>query len=113
MTGAQTRLEDNLFRSYWDDGILDLVCGIALIFVCVTWFFGAAYLIGGSLVPLVYLWFALRRWIVEPRAGFVEFSRRRKSGNLRGLAIAMSDTRVRDKVQKRILRLLRYWHAQR
>jgi hypothetical protein len=34
-----------------------------------------------SLIPLVYLYFALHRSIVEPRAGFVEFSRRRKRRN--------------------------------
>ncbi len=88
MPDAQTRLEDILFRSYWDDGILDLLCGIALIFFGFIFFFGVAYLIGGSLVPLVYLYFVLRRWIVEPRAGFVEFSRRRKRRNLGRLAIA-------------------------
>ena len=61
MPDAQTRLEDLLFRSYWDDGILDLLCGIALIFFGFTLFFGVAYLIGVSLIPLVYLYFALRR----------------------------------------------------
>ena len=51
MPDAQTRLEDLLFRSYWDDGILDLLCGIALIFFGFTLFFGVAYLIGVSLIP--------------------------------------------------------------
>ena len=61
MPDAQTRLEDMLFRSDWDDGILDLLCGIALIFFGFTFFFGVADLIGVSLIPLVYLYFALRR----------------------------------------------------
>lgn len=88
MPDAQTRLEDLLFPSYSDDGILDLLCGIALIFFGFTLFFGVAYLIGVSLIPLVYLYFALHRSIVEPPAGFVEFSRRRKRRNVGGLAIA-------------------------
>jgi hypothetical protein len=58
-----------------------VLCGIALIFFGFTLFFGVAYLIGVSLIPLVYLYFALHRSIVEPRAGFVEFSRRRKRRN--------------------------------
>jgi len=52
MPDAQTRLEDLLFPSYSDDGILDLLCGIALIFFGFTLFLGVAYLIGVSLIPL-------------------------------------------------------------
>ena len=88
MPDAQTRLEDILFRSYWDDGILDIVYSIALIFCSVFFFFDVAYLSGMLFVFPVYLWYGLCRRIVEPRAGCVEFSRRRKRRNVGGLAIA-------------------------
>ena len=39
MPDAQTRLEDILFRSYWADGIVDIVWGIALIYCGGVFFF--------------------------------------------------------------------------
>lgn len=78
-------VEAALFHSYWDDGVLDILGGVGLLGVGVAWSFGQPAV--GAVVPaaLVPLWIPLRRKIVEPRAGFVEFSRSRKRRVARGL----------------------------
>ncbi len=81
-----TQMENRLYGAYWDDGVFDLLCGVYLLLVGMVWWMGLPYLIGFS-VLIVVPWFPLRRAIVEPRAGYVEFSRKRKSRNLKVLAV--------------------------
>jgi hypothetical protein len=79
-------LEQKLFQRYWDDGIVDLVGGVAVLFI------GVGYLMEQVLaeivvVPLgVVAWMVLRARIVEPRAGYVKLSRSRRERSGRELA---------------------------
>ena len=76
-------LESRLFRHYWDDGLLDLFAGVAVVGIGIFWAFDLVAL--GAIVPavLVPFWYPLRRALVEPRAGLVEFSDTRTGRNLR------------------------------
>jgi hypothetical protein len=78
-------IEAALFHSYWDDGLLDILAGVGLLGVGVGWAVDLPVL--GAVVPalLVPLWLPLRRRIVEPRVGFVEFSQARQHRVARGL----------------------------
>jgi len=83
MTHLTTTLESRLFGRYWDDGLLDLFAGIATLGIGVLW---AVDLVAiGAAVPamLAGLWVPLRRALVEPRAGHVEFSDARTGRNRR------------------------------
>ena len=74
MTNRGGTLETRLFRRYWDDGLLDLLAGIGVVIVGVSW---AVDLVAvGAVAPalLAVFWGPLRRALVEPRTGHVEFS---------------------------------------
>ena len=79
----ETQMERQLYGAYWDDGLLDLMCGLSLTMVGILWWFHVAFLTGFLVVIVPLFWLSLRRAIVEPRAGFVEFSRKRKARNLK------------------------------
>lgn len=85
MAAVPTEIEARAFRAYWEDGLLDLLCGFALLAVGAGWWWH--YAVVSAVVPalLVPLWAPLRRVLVLPRAGFVEFSRTRQVKTLRGL----------------------------
>ncbi len=78
--------EGRLFQIYWDDGILDLVGGVAVLLI------GVGYLLEEIfaeiiVVPLgIVAWMILRARIVEPRAGYVKLSRSRRERSGRELA---------------------------
>ena len=78
-------LESQLFRAFWDDGLLDLLFGVGALGVGVAWAAGMVAL--GAIVPalLAIAWNPLRRAIVEPRSGWVEFNRARSGSNRRKL----------------------------
>jgi hypothetical protein len=82
-------LESRLFRTFWDDGLLDIMFGVGAIGVGVCWAAGLVPL--GAIVPalLAVAWNPLRRGIIEPRAGWVEFSRARTETNRRRLIGAL------------------------
>ena len=75
------QLEIALFRSYWDDGLLDLLCGFGLLLIGLGWALDQVALAAALPALLVPLWGPLRRSLVEPRAGFVEFSQRVLEGS--------------------------------
>lgn len=85
MAHVQTFTETHLFRSYWDDGLVDLLAGLALLVTGLGWEteLGALAVIQAPL--WIALWGPLRRRLVEPRAGSVTFSRSRRERNARGL----------------------------
>jgi len=85
MAQVETFTETELFRSYWDDGLVDLLSGLALLVTGLGWEteLGALAVIQAPL--WIVLWGPLRRRVVEPRAGFVRFSLARQERNVRGL----------------------------
>lgn len=73
------QLETELFRQRFDDGALDLLAGIAITGIGLSWIFDhAAY---GAILPAVIwpFWLVIHRRIVVPRLGDVEFSAGRKT----------------------------------
>lgn len=80
-----TLTEADLFRSYHDDGLLDLLAGAALTVMGVGWAAGLGPLATLQAPLWVLLWVPLRRRFVEPRAGYVRFSRCRRERTVRGL----------------------------
>lgn len=81
--------EARLFRTHWQDGALDLVAGGSLLLI------GLGYVIDQLMIPLVVplafaAWFILRKQVVEPRAGYVEFSRERRQHTARALSGAVA-----------------------
>lgn len=86
MARAQNLLEADLFRSYWDDGLLDLLCGLALLVLGVGWSATGLGPLAVLQAPLwLALWAPLRKRIVEPHAGFVRFSLARRQRSARDL----------------------------
>jgi len=85
MNGRVNPLERRLFRQYWDDGLLDVLSGVGALAVGLSWAVDLVAL--GAAVPAVLaaLWVPLRRRLVEPRAGLVEFADQRVERNRRGL----------------------------
>lgn len=67
-------MERKAFRSFWGDGLLDLMLGLVLLVFGLAWWQDVAVL--GAVFPAacVSMWRPLRRRLVEPRMGFVEFS---------------------------------------
>lgn len=66
--------ERKAFQSYWNDGLLDIMLGLVLVVTGLSWWQGVAVL--GALFPAVCvsMWYLLRKRLVEPRMGYVEFS---------------------------------------
>ena len=85
MTESAKPLEAALYRSYWDDGLLDVLCGLGLLGIGIGW--AMHQVVFAAVVPplLVPVWAPLRRRVIEPRAGYVEFSRTRQNQTARGL----------------------------
>lgn len=88
---GHTLTESDLYRSYWDDGLLDVLAGSALLVMGAGWAIGLGALAVIQAPLWVLLWVPLRRRLVEPRAGFVEFSRSRQAQVRRGLRQALAD----------------------
>lgn len=67
-------LEKRVFRSYWEDGLLDLFAALGVLIVGVSWAFD--FPVGGALAPalLIPLWGPIRQRVIEPRLGRVEFT---------------------------------------
>lgn len=85
MLNTPNRLEADLFRTYWDDGLLDLVCGVAVLAIGIGWWFHQVVLAAVAPALIWLLWAPLRRKLVEPRAGYVEFSQARETRIRRNL----------------------------
>jgi len=74
MTPVASVSENRAFRSFWKDGLLDLMFGLVILVVGLSWWQEVAVL--GAVFPSVCagLWYPLRKRLVEPRLGYVEFS---------------------------------------
>lgn len=82
--------EARLFALFWDDGTLDLLAGGAVVLM------GLGYVFDQPLVEVVVLplaltaWAILRKRVVQPRAGYVEFTRARRERTGRELLGALA-----------------------
>jgi len=84
------RLEASLFRSYWDDGLLDILSGVGLVIVGLGFAWELPLFIVFVPALLVPLWGPLRKKVVEPRTGYVEFSLRRQKHTTRRLSLTLT-----------------------
>ncbi len=74
MSNPIEQLERKVFQSFWDDGLMDSMLGFALSAIGFAWW-QDAFIWGIFFPPLcATLWFPLRKRVVEPRIGYVEFS---------------------------------------
>lgn len=87
MANTPNTVESALFRSYWDDGLLDLLCGVGLLGIGIG--FETDYFIFSVMMPalLTVLWRPLRARVVEPRSGYVRFTQSRRRRTTRGLQL--------------------------
>ena len=78
MNKSVKEFETKAFRSFWNDGLLDLMVGIGVLVVGISWWQDVAVL--GAVFPAVCasLWYPFRNRLVEPRMGYVEFSGERE-----------------------------------
>ncbi len=77
MNDAIRHIEKKAFRSYWDDGLLDIMLGLLLLVLGVSWW-QDVYVLGAIFPAIcVSMWPPLRKRLVEPRMGYVEFSGKR------------------------------------
>ena len=74
MNESIENLETKAFRSFWDDGLLDLMFGLVILVTGISWWQNVAVL--GAIFPAVCasMWNPLRKRLAEPRMGYVEFS---------------------------------------
>jgi len=81
MSRTLENLERDAFQSFWNDGLLDLMMGLVILVMGLAWWQGVAVM--GAVFPAacVAMWYPLRRRLVEPRMGFVEFSGAREVKN--------------------------------
>ncbi len=73
MMSAAGNLQSRVLKSSWNDGLIDLFAGIGVLVIGVSWHFHFAALGGIAPALLVPLWQPLRRRLVEPRTGYMEF----------------------------------------
>lgn len=89
MSASKTWSESILFQSFWDDGLLDLLAGLALLLAGLGWQTRLGALAVMQAPLWVALWLPLRRTLVDSRAGYVKFSLQRRRSNARSLAVAL------------------------
>jgi hypothetical protein len=90
MTNPTHPLEASLFRSYWGDGLLDILSGLGLVIVGLGFAFELPLFTALAPALLAPLWGPLRKKVVEPRSGYVEFSRRRQRHTNHGLLLTLA-----------------------
>ncbi len=83
-------IEQRVYRTYWNDGLLDLFAAVGVLGIGISWIVG--FPVGGAILPalLVPLWGPVRQRFVEPRLGMVEFSDAREQRNASTLKFAVA-----------------------
>jgi hypothetical protein len=78
-------MEDRVFRSFWQDGLLDCFSGLGLVAVGIAWVTGNVPL--GAVIPalLVPIWPLVRKRVTAPRLGQVRFNAARRGRERRKL----------------------------
>jgi len=77
-------LEKAAYRSRWQDGLLDLLGGLGVVFVGISWLLDLAWATGFMVPILLVTWMGLRRSVVEPRIGRVTFTEARQKSEQSG-----------------------------
>ena len=81
------KLEENIFLSFWSDGLLDILGGAAFLAIGVGWAFHMIALASVAPPLMVPLWKPIRERLVEPRFGYLEFSETRSQKNRKNLLL--------------------------
>ncbi len=78
---SKNKLEKKVVKRFWDDGLLDVLGGLGILFIGIAWQFDIVPL--GAIAPalLVPLWKPLRTKFTEPRLGLIEFSEPQQTRN--------------------------------
>ena len=81
------RIERTAYESKWEDGLIDIFVGVALLGMGIAWL--TDYAVFGGILPalLVPIWVSARKRITVPRTGHVEFSGERKALEKRNLNV--------------------------
>jgi len=89
MLGNLNKVERQVFRSFWNDGLLDVFAALGVLSIGVFWLFD--FHVGAAIVPamLVPLWAPTRVKLIEPRMGSVEFSDAREARSNRMLWLVL------------------------
>jgi len=72
-------LEEKIYRSYWEDGLVDVFAGTMIILIGISWLIDLVPIGAAAPAILIPLWPPLRKRYIVPRAGLVEFSDERMS----------------------------------
>jgi len=73
-TITRNSLEDKVFNSFWQDGLIDCFAGFSLLGTGIAWVTGNAALGGVLPAILIPIWPQVRRRVTSPRLGQVRFS---------------------------------------
>lgn len=84
------RLEKKVFRSYWQDGVIDLLAGISTILIGVGWLVDLFPLTLGVPILAIIAWAGIRQRVTEPRLGNVTFSSKRRRDMVHGWIAVLS-----------------------
>lgn len=72
-----SQLERQIYESTWNDGLLDLCVGTALMITGIFWVIGMSAYSTFAAPLMIPVWVAARKLISQPRAGIVRFSEER------------------------------------
>ena len=75
---SATSMETRMLRTYWNDGLLDLMVGLGILCIGIAWRYDLVAM--GPIAPalLASFWKPLREKWITPRIGYVEFSEARQ-----------------------------------
>ena len=79
------KVEQRIFRSYWQDGLLDLLVGVSAVLIGGCWLSGVSVLSLGVPIVTIFFWIWIRRRVTEPTLGHVVFSPKRQHDLKHGL----------------------------
>ena len=90
MLGNTNTIEKQVFRTYWNDGLLDLFGAIGVLAIGIFWTLD--FTVGSAILPalLIPLWGPCRERFIEPRLGMVEFSDARERRNTNRLLMIVA-----------------------
>ncbi|HXI01928.1 MAG TPA: hypothetical protein VNI57_02020, partial [Candidatus Saccharimonadales bacterium] len=82
--------EAQVFRAYWQDGLLDLLAGSSILMIGLGWLTG--FVLAAVIVPplAIVMWPLLRRRITDPRLGQVRFNAERRFRMRHGMIAVLS-----------------------